>query len=182
MLVVQPYKHFFLVILCKIMRERECADYVYISKYVQGTIMTALISMLPHCGAILWSDHIDVHHFLRLIFLSQYSWSTCTRLRLHIFKEIRSLAEKCARWFYAETKWSPYINKKIYQSIFFCQIDCTENLLNLVLYNLPHQMKTIQLINHESVPCCWSIAEVVKPFKKVKQFCGNFTELFRLIL
>lgn len=40
-------------------------------------------------------------------------------------------------------------------------------------------MKTIQLINHESVPCCWSIAEVVKPFKKVKQFCGNFTELFR---
>ncbi|XP_073328914.1 hydrocephalus-inducing protein homolog [Pagrus major] len=32
------------------------------------------------------------------------------------------------------------------------------------------QMKTIQLINHESVPCCWSIAEVVKPFKKVDKF------------
>ncbi|XP_030281249.1 hydrocephalus-inducing protein homolog isoform X1 [Sparus aurata] len=32
------------------------------------------------------------------------------------------------------------------------------------------QMKTIQLINHESVPCCWSIAEVVKPFKKIDKF------------
>ncbi|CAJ1057505.1 hydrocephalus-inducing protein homolog isoform X2 [Xyrichtys novacula] len=32
------------------------------------------------------------------------------------------------------------------------------------------QMKTIQLINHESVPCHWSIAEEVKPFKKVDKF------------
>ncbi|XP_070763174.1 hydrocephalus-inducing protein homolog [Enoplosus armatus] len=32
------------------------------------------------------------------------------------------------------------------------------------------QMRTIQLINHESVPCCWSIAEEVKPFKKVDKF------------
>nr|XP_046249402.1 hydrocephalus-inducing protein homolog [Scatophagus argus] len=32
------------------------------------------------------------------------------------------------------------------------------------------QMKTIQLFNHESVPCYWSIAEEVKPFKKVDKF------------
>lgn len=61
---------------------------------------------------------------------------------------------------------------------------CCANLLNLVLYNLPHQMKTIQLFNRESVPCYWSIAEKVKPFKKVQQllFYGNFNELFQLIL
>lgn len=40
--------------------------------------------------------------------------------------------------------------------------------LNLVLRNLSHQMRTIQLVNHESVPCYWSIAEEVKPFKKVQ--------------
>ncbi|KAK5867885.1 hypothetical protein PBY51_012341 [Eleginops maclovinus] len=32
------------------------------------------------------------------------------------------------------------------------------------------QMKTIQLFNHESVPCCWSIAEKGTPFKKRKKF------------
>ncbi|XP_027128846.1 hydrocephalus-inducing protein homolog isoform X3 [Larimichthys crocea] len=32
------------------------------------------------------------------------------------------------------------------------------------------QMRTIQLVNHESVPCYWSIAEEVKPFKKVDKF------------
>ncbi|KAI3370851.1 hypothetical protein L3Q82_007368 [Scortum barcoo] len=32
------------------------------------------------------------------------------------------------------------------------------------------QMKTIQLFNDESVPCYWSIAEKVKPFKKVDKF------------
>ncbi|XP_039456431.1 hydrocephalus-inducing protein homolog [Oreochromis aureus] len=32
------------------------------------------------------------------------------------------------------------------------------------------QMKTIQLLNHESVPCHWSIAEEVKPFKKIDKF------------
>ncbi|TMS05303.1 Hydrocephalus-inducing protein-like protein [Larimichthys crocea] len=32
------------------------------------------------------------------------------------------------------------------------------------------QMRTIQLLNHESVPCYWSIAEEVKPFKKVDKF------------
>ncbi len=46
---------------------------------------------------------------------------------------------------------------------------CCDNLVNLVLYDLPHQMKTIQLFNGESVPCYWSIAEKVKTFKKVQQ-------------
>ncbi|XP_049928998.1 hydrocephalus-inducing protein homolog isoform X2 [Epinephelus moara] len=32
------------------------------------------------------------------------------------------------------------------------------------------QMKTIQLFNHESVPCYWRIAEKMKPFKKVDKF------------
>ncbi|XP_034542457.1 hydrocephalus-inducing protein homolog isoform X2 [Notolabrus celidotus] len=32
------------------------------------------------------------------------------------------------------------------------------------------QMKAIQLFNHESVSCCWSMAEEVKPFKKVDKF------------
>ncbi|XP_076588631.1 hydrocephalus-inducing protein homolog [Chaetodon auriga] len=32
------------------------------------------------------------------------------------------------------------------------------------------QIKTIQLFNHESVPCYWSIAEEVKPLKKVDKF------------
>ncbi|XP_047451812.1 hydrocephalus-inducing protein homolog [Mugil cephalus] len=32
------------------------------------------------------------------------------------------------------------------------------------------QIKTIQLLNHEQVPCQWSIAEEVKPFKKVDKF------------
>ncbi|KAE8295968.1 Hydrocephalus-inducing protein Hy-3 [Larimichthys crocea] len=32
------------------------------------------------------------------------------------------------------------------------------------------QMRTVQLVNHESVPCYWSIAEEVKPFKKVDKF------------
>lgn len=32
------------------------------------------------------------------------------------------------------------------------------------------QMKTIQLLNHESVPCHWSIAEEVKPIKKIDKF------------
>ncbi|CAI5655386.1 unnamed protein product [Oreochromis niloticus] len=32
------------------------------------------------------------------------------------------------------------------------------------------QMKTIQLLNHESVPCHWSIAEEVTPFKKIDKF------------
>ncbi|XP_008288806.1 hydrocephalus-inducing protein homolog [Stegastes partitus] len=32
------------------------------------------------------------------------------------------------------------------------------------------QMKTIQLLNDELVPCYWSIAEEVKPFKKVDKF------------
>ncbi|XP_045894223.1 hydrocephalus-inducing protein homolog [Micropterus dolomieu] len=32
------------------------------------------------------------------------------------------------------------------------------------------QVKTIQLFNHESVPCYWSIAEEVKSFKKVDKF------------
>ncbi|XP_074533739.1 hydrocephalus-inducing protein homolog [Halichoeres trimaculatus] len=32
------------------------------------------------------------------------------------------------------------------------------------------QMKTIQLFNHGSVPCLWSMAEEVKPFKKVDKF------------
>ncbi|XP_040894088.1 hydrocephalus-inducing protein homolog [Toxotes jaculatrix] len=32
------------------------------------------------------------------------------------------------------------------------------------------QMKTVQLLNHESVTCHWSIAEEVKPFKKVDKF------------
>ncbi|XP_059190373.1 hydrocephalus-inducing protein homolog [Centropristis striata] len=32
------------------------------------------------------------------------------------------------------------------------------------------QMKTIQLFNHESVPCSWSIAEKVEPFKKIDKF------------
>ncbi|XP_026166304.1 hydrocephalus-inducing protein-like isoform X3 [Mastacembelus armatus] len=32
------------------------------------------------------------------------------------------------------------------------------------------QIKTIQLLNQESVPCYWSIAEEVKPFKKVDKF------------
>lgn len=45
---------------------------------------------------------------------------------------------------------------------------CTENLLNLVFYNLPHQLKRIQLFDHDAVTCCWSIAEVVKPFKNVR--------------
>uniref|UniRef100_UPI003AADF4DB hydrocephalus-inducing protein homolog n=1 Tax=Centroberyx gerrardi TaxID=166262 RepID=UPI003AADF4DB len=32
------------------------------------------------------------------------------------------------------------------------------------------QVMTIQLFNHESVPCCWSIAEEVKPCKKINKF------------
>ncbi|XP_022605572.1 hydrocephalus-inducing protein homolog [Seriola dumerili] len=32
------------------------------------------------------------------------------------------------------------------------------------------QMKTLQLLNHELVPCHWSIADDVKPFKKVDKF------------
>lgn len=38
-------------------------------------------------------------------------------------------------------------------------------------------MKTIQLFNGESVPCYWSIAEKVKPFKKVKQFDIHITKV-----
>lgn len=36
--------------------------------------------------------------------------------------------------------------------------------------NVPHQMKTIQLLNLESVPCHWTVAEEVKSFKKVQKF------------
>ncbi|KAG7229797.1 hypothetical protein INR49_012446 [Caranx melampygus] len=32
------------------------------------------------------------------------------------------------------------------------------------------QMRTVQLLNHEFVPCHWSITEDIKPFKKVNRF------------
>ncbi|XP_042266839.1 hydrocephalus-inducing protein homolog isoform X2 [Thunnus maccoyii] len=37
------------------------------------------------------------------------------------------------------------------------------------------QIKTIKLLNHESVPCNWSIVEEVKPLKKVDKFLPLYT-------
>lgn len=49
-------------------------------------------------------------------------------------------------------------------TVFFSQQVVVKPFKSFVL---PHQMRTIQLFNHKSVPCWWSIAEEVNHVQKV---------------